>query len=436
MKRSRESAYGIEGLLALEGEGMEDTRDLHLLGVSFRTAPVAVREALSFNRSQAADLLHQATASMPGLQAVVLSTCNRSEFYLAVPPDSKAVSDWLTYLTRVRPQAPILRPDCVRYELQDTAVARHLFGVTCGLDSAILGDVQILSQVKEALAVAAASGTLGSTLQRVFSQAVHAGKRARRETTVGQGAASVGSVLAAMLAERCSMQPAGHLLNILIIGAGAAARNIGQHLAKHHLGTVTFINRTEARAAALAAYCAGHALPWSALPGALIKADVVIAATAAPQPILTRPVLDEVMQQRPQHPLLVIDTGLPRNVEPGAAIDLLTIDAIRERQEEGLAQRRTAIPAVERIVEEEVNAWERWRASLPMERMLKRLYQRAVCLSQEATQHVVALDTPAPSQIERIIMQSFKHLLHRHARDLRGLPGRYEPCAHGSESSS
>jgi glutamyl-tRNA reductase len=147
-------------------------------------------------------------------------------------------------------------------------------------------------------------------------------------------------------------------------------------------------------------------------------------------------VLDEVMRQRLQRPLLVIDTGLPRNVEPGAAIDLLNIDAIRERQEEGLAQRRVAIPAVERIVEEEVNAWECWRASLPMERMLKRLYQRAVCLSQEATQHVVALDTPAPAQIERIIMQSFKHLLHRHARDLRGLPRGYEPCAPGAESSS
>jgi glutamyl-tRNA reductase len=144
----------------------------------------------------------------------------------------------------------------------------------------------------------------------------------------------------------------------------------------------------------------------------------------------------EVMRQRPQHPLLVIDTGLPRNVEPGAAIDLLAIDAIRERQEEGLAQRRVAIPAVERIVEEEVNAWAYWRASLPMERMLKRLYQRAVFLSQEATQQVVALDTPAPVQIERLIMQSFKQLLHRHARDLLGLPGRYEPGAHVAASSS
>jgi glutamyl-tRNA reductase len=405
---------------------MEDTRDLHLLGVSFRTAPVAVREALSFSHSQAAALLHEATASLPGLEAVVLSTCNRTEFYLAVPPDSEAVSNWLTSLSRVRPQAPIRRSDCVRYELQGTAAARHLFGVACGLDSAILGDVQILSQVKEALTVAAESGTLGSTLQRVFSQAVHAGKRARRETTIGQGAASVGAVLAALLAERCLTPPGGHVLNILIIGAGAAARNIGQHIAKRHLGTVTFINRTDGRAEALAAYCAGHALPWSALSGALIKADVVIAATAAPQPILTRPLLHDVMKQRRQRALLVIDTGLPRNVEPGAAVDLLDIDAIRERQEEGLAQRRAALPAVERIVEEEVNTWEHWRASLPMESMIKTLYQRAVFLSQEATQHVVALDTPTPAHIERIIMQSFKQLLHRHARDLRGLPATKE----------
>jgi glutamyl-tRNA reductase len=415
---------------------MEDSRDLHLLGVSFRTAPVAVREALSFNRSQAAALLHAATASMPGLEAVVLSTCNRTEFYLAVPPGSEAVSHWLTYLTRVRPRAPILRSDCIRYELQGTAAARHLFGVACGLDSAILGDVQILSQVKEAPTVAATSGTLGSTLQRVFSQAVHAGKRARRETTIGQGAASVGAVLAALLAERCITPPGGRWLNILIIGAGAAARNIGQHVAKHHLGTVTFINRTYARAEALAAYCAGHALPWSALAEALVKADVVIAATAAPHPILTRPVLDDVLLRRPQRPLLVIDTGLPRNVEPGAVIDLLDIDAIRERQKEGLAQRRAAIPAVERIVAEEVNTWQHWRASLPVESLLKRLYQGAGLLSQEATQHVVTLDTPTPAHIERIIMQSFKQLLHRHARDVRRLPVCHEIGAQVAESSS
>jgi glutamyl-tRNA reductase len=226
------------------------------------------------------------------------------------------------------------------------------------------------------------------------------------------------------------------LLHILIIGAGAAARNIGQHIAKHHLGTMTFINRTQARAAALAAYCAGHALPWSALSEALSQADVVIAATAAPHPIVTRPVLDEVMRRRPQRPLLVIDTGLPRNVEPGAAVDLLDIDAIHERQEEGLAQRRAAIPAVQRMVEDEAHTWEHWRASLPMESMLKGLYQRAVLLSQEATQHVVALDTLAPAQIERIIFQSFKRLLHRHAGDLRGLPGGHDSSAQGFESAS
>jgi len=227
---------------------MEDTKGLHLLGVSFRTAPVAVREALSFNRSQAAALLHDATAEMPGLEAVVLSTCNRTECYLAVPPDREAVANWLTYLRRVRPWAPILRSDCLCYELQDTAAARHLFGVACGLDSAILGDVQILSQVKASLQVAAESGTLGSTLQRVFSQAVHAGKRARRETPIGQGAASVGSVLAAMLAERFITQQVGDGIHILIIGAGEAARNIGQHIAKRQLGTVTFINRTDVQA--------------------------------------------------------------------------------------------------------------------------------------------------------------------------------------------
>jgi glutamyl-tRNA reductase len=152
-----------------------------------------------------------------------------------------------------------------------------------------------------------------------------------------------------------------------------------------------------------------------------LETDIVIAATAASEPILRRAVLDEQVSLRLRRPLLVIDAGLPRNVKPSAAVTVIDIDAIRERQEAVLIQRQAAVPDVERIVEDEMRAWERWYASLPLESLIKVLYREVTSCSQEAAQHLLTPGALTPAQAEHVVSRSVKRLLHGHVRRLRGL---------------
>jgi glutamyl-tRNA reductase len=401
-----------------------DQKELSLLGVSFRTAPAAVREALSFNESQAASLLRQSRARTPELEAAILSTCNRTEFYLAAPPGGSFAQDWLVNLRQLRPSAEILRADCLRYQETETAAARHLFGVACGLDSAILGDTQILGQVKRAMGVAAECGTLGSDLRRIFDQSIRAGKRARKETTIGWGAATIGSVLAGMIAGNLSVRADGRAPRILIIGAGKVARDVARHLTKRGVGNVTIINRTFTAAVELANDCRGSVLAWSELESALGDCDYAVATTSSTRPVLRRELLNRVMVSRQGRPIVIVDAGMPRNVESGAQVELIDIDAIREREEHYLAKRRAAVPDVQRIVEEEVKQWERWRASVSMERVIETLYRDVSCHSRNAAQRLVESGPLTEANAEHLIRRSFKQLLHHHVQRLRQLSNR------------
>jgi len=397
---------------------MDPLNELHLLGVSFRTAPVEVRESLSFTATEAAEFLKASAAETPSLEALILSTCNRTEFYLVASAGSQAAPAWLHRLRRLRPTAQILRSECLKYQLSGEEAARHAFRVACGLDSSVLGDVQILGQIKESLSVSIQSGTLGHTLNQTFQQAIRAGKKARSQTGIGQGAASIGSALAGMLLGRNS----GRSPRILIIGAGEIARDIGRHLAKRRLGDLFFINRTPARACQAAALCGAGVLPWNELDSALLDADIVVAATACPAPILRKETLDELLSQRPSRPLWVIDAGAPRNVQPGSKAEVIGIDAIREQQQHVLALRQAAVPAVEAIVETEVAAWNQWRDSLPVESIIKQLYREAAAAGPLAARKLATRDDLLPDQVEQLFHATIKQLLHGHVRRLRRLP--------------
>lgn len=400
---------------------VDEVKELYLLGVSFRTAPVAVREALSFNRDEASDLLYEFVGGHPDVEAAILSTCNRAEFYLAAPSQCDVVSLWLETLRSTRPEAPILRSDCIRYQFTGAEVVRHLYRVACGLESAVLGDVQILSQVKDAMVSAAEAGALGKYLNHTFVRALRLGRRARASTGISRGAASVGSALADLLTRRWRQSHHSGDPEILIIGAGDAARNIGRHLVKRRFGCLSFVNRSYERAAALAAECGGRVRTWYEIAPALIQADFVIAATSAGKPVLRRQLLDAAVDLRGDRPLVVIDAGVPRNVETGSRAEVLDIDAIRDRQEEGLSQRRAAVGAVQRLVEDELEVWSRWRASLPIEATIKSLYVDAATLSHDTAHHILTNGGLSEVQIERCVMRSFKHLLHEHSRRLRAL---------------
>jgi len=398
-----------------------EQKELQLLGVSFRTAPAAVREALSFNDEQSASLLRDFGAREERVEAAVLSTCNRAEFYLAGPRGGSFAEDWLLQLRQLRPNAEILRADCLRYRESGEAAARHLFAVACGLDSAILGDAQILGQVKQAMALAASCGTLGNVLEQLFRQAIRAGKRARQSTAIGAGAASIGSALAGMIAAEIETDGKNRPARILIVGAGKVARDAGRHLAKRRAGELTIINRTFALAVELAADCGATVQSWSRLFEALAECDCAIVAIAASAPVLRRELLDRVVHARAGRRLIVVDAGMPRNVESGAPIELIDIDAIRERQEHQLARRRSAVPEVERIVAQEVDGWRRWRASLPMEGVIKVLYQELAGQSREVAERLVDALSLTAADAQQAIERSLKQLLHGHVRRLREL---------------
>ena len=405
---------------------MSVAKELFFLGVSFRTAPAAVREALSFNAAEATALFDSAKVEMPEREVVVVSTCNRTEFYLAAAPNGGVPETWLRHLRKARPQAPIFRKECHLYQMQGMAAVNHLFRVACGLDSAILGDAQILGQVKQALGDAGRRGSLGGYLHRVFDQALAVGKRARRETAISSGAAGIGSALAGLVVSRLTPRPET-APTVLIVGAGETARSITRHLSKRGAWCFLFINRTEEKARELAIQYGGNSRSWSEMETALNEADLVITATSSPQPLLRRELLEGVVRKRLPRPLLIVDAGLPRNIEPGAALELIEIDQIRGQREITLGLRQTAVPVVERNIDDELQSWAAWKASRPVEEAIKQLYldaahHRGELSRQVATTTVVPLD-----QADHMVWHSLRKVLHSHARRLRGLgpgPGR------------
>lgn len=401
---------------------MNETRELSVAGVSFRTAPVAVRQSLSFSAAQAADLLGGASAQFAGLEAVVLSTCNRTEFYVAAPLGAPVIEALLLSVRRERPGAPIRHLECERYEYSGVDAMRHLLRVACGLDSSILGDVQILSQIKRAVDVASTSGTLGKTLSQAFTQAIHCGRNARSETRISRGCASVGSAIVETISRHLQQPDSPELPRLLLIGAGQTATDIAWHLSKRRLGSWTVVNRTRENAVRLAAHGGVEAADWEDLDRLVTSSDVIIAATSANEPVVSRAHLETIAAARPQRFPLLIDAGVPHNIEAQGKFPVVDIDAIREQRDTVLDARRAAIPEVERFIDAELMRWRRWLAGRPIESSLADLYRTVESHSREVAEKLfsnggqVSLD-----QAERVVRASLRQLLTPHARRLRNL---------------
>jgi glutamyl-tRNA reductase len=385
----------------------EGRSEFEVLGVSFREAPVAVREALAFNPGEASAFLRDVAADRPDLEVLLLSTCNRSEFYLVADEHASAATYLLRRLRRLRPLAGILHAEYYRYRLAGPAAVRHLLRVACGLESAILGDGQILGQVKDALRIAAGSGTLGRHLEQAAAHAIRAAKRARTETRIGRGAASLGSVIAELIEERYARDgTTRHRARVLLIGAGCIAADVARHVGGSDRCALTIVNRTPDRAAALARHCNGVASHWERLGDLVSGADVVVAATAAPRPIVTRDLCGHFRAR--QHAPLYIDAGVPRNVALHVPFDVVDIDSLRTRQNRALEERRSAIPAVERIIAETMTHWEAWLAARPVEAALKALFRDVAAASRAAAAAEDAAE-----------VRSLRRSLHAYARYVR-----------------
>jgi len=404
--------------------------ELRMLGVSFRTAPVAVREALGFDRHAAADLLREVATASPGQGFALLSTCNRTEFYTSGPAVAAGVAAWMAAVRRRHPGAPILHADCHRYERAGSDAVRHLARVASGLDSAVLGDLQILGQVREAARRAEAAGSLDETLRRAFQAASRAGRRARSRTRIGHGAAGVGSALARTVVRHAVVRALPGAPRVLVLGAGELAREAAHQLAKQADADLVFVNRTWTRAREVADHCGGRALPWESLERELAAADVVVAATTAPEPVLGAATLAAAFRARAGRAWLVVDAGLPRNVEPTAGVELVDLDAIREDRERVLEARRGAVPEVERLVAAEVQDFEAWLRARPLEDALRSLYLRWDRMSGDAARELA--DAGCEKQARARVHRWVKRLLHDHVHEVRALwQAGHEPARHG-----
>jgi glutamyl-tRNA reductase len=370
-----------------------------VVGLSHRTAPVEVREKLALSADVLPELLARLSARPELSESMFLSTCNRVEVFAAAPhaegllAATRAVRDVLAQqggATGDEAMAPYL------YERTGQAAVRHIFRVAASLDSMVMGEPQILGQVKDAYDAASAAGTLGSVLGRCMTRAFTVAKRVRTDTQLGAGTVSISSV-AVELATRIFGDLAGH--SVLLLGAGemaeAAARSLGKG-ARH----VRVCNRSFDRAATLAGAIGGDAVQWDALADELTRADVVVASTSSRSYVVTHDVVRRAMKERKGRTLLFVDIAVPRNVEPSVhGIDnvyVYNVDDLEQQVALGLKSRASEAEAAEKIVAAELLDFESWQRGLTVAPVIVALRTRT---------HDLLL-----AEVERALTGRLKHL--------------------------
>jgi glutamyl-tRNA reductase len=341
---------------------------LLLVGASHRTAPVELRERLDFG-SRGLDAAVRALAErQSAAEAVVISTCNRAELYVVCEQPSAAVDDLVGFIADFHQlSAEQIRPHL--YSHVDHEAARHLFRVSSGLDSMVVGEPQILGQIKEAYSVATTVQTAGPLLNKLFHWAFGVGKRVRTETALAEGAVSV-SFAAVSLAKKIFGNLNGR--RVLVIGAGEMGKLTAIHLKAQGVASVVITSRTLAHAQQLAEEVGGTVAAWSTLPQALLEADIVITSTGSSTPILSKAQVKEAVPASRTRPLFLIDIAVPRDVDPRAAeieqVFLYNIDDLQSIVRENLQKRGHEVSRAEQIVEEEVTkfaSWHRSREAVP-----------------------------------------------------------------------
>ena len=335
---------------------------LFAVGLSHRTAPVELRECVDFSRTGVEGALSALADRDAARELVILSTCNRAEIYAA--GDTDATAETLGRFFGEYHALPQEQLTPHLYVHKGADAARHLFRVAAGLDSLVVGEPQILGQVKAAYSAANDLHHTGALTNRLFHSAFAVGKRVRSETGLGEGAVSV-SYAAIALAKKIFGDLKG--LSVLILGAGEMAKLTGIHLQAQQVRQIAIASRTLATAQGLASRLNGRAVPWTDLDAALGTADIVITATGATEPVLTKERIEEVMRPRRNRPLFIIDIALPRDVESSVGdldqVFLYNIDDLRAIVKENLARRGAELKRADAIVDEEVGRFAAWMQS-------------------------------------------------------------------------
>ncbi len=398
---------------------------LLVLGLDHRTAPLDLRERLSVERDQLPGALSQLSEYVP--QSAILSTCNRTEIYVYDPDDIGLVGRVGDFMIGY---SGVPGPELERhvYQLWETACVSHLFRVAGGLESMIVGERQILGQVRAAFSAASEGGYTGSPLTRVFHSALRAGRRVHRETGIGQHSRSV---------SRAAVQLARGMFDLLddrralVIGAGDAGRMVARALADAGVRQITVTNRTHWRAEELAQDLGGVAAPFEDLPNALAAADLVISSTGSPGYVVDASMLTAARRGRAE-PILMIDIAVPRDINPDVAdldhVRLFDIDALGQAAEINLDVMEGEILRATHVVDAELERFVEWWNSSDTMELAVSMRRRAEALRRQEVARTLKLlgaepDGEIADRLDAMTNALVKKLLHQPTVELRASDG-------------
>jgi glutamyl-tRNA reductase len=366
------------------------TGELLTLGASHKTAPLPLREKLALPAGRAARVLAELTEHESVHEAVALFTCNRTELYLVTADAVEAENTVLGILSR---QAGLRPTELLGslYSLHEGEAVEQLFSVTAGLDSMIVGEAEIQGQVKRAYELALTEGVSGPVSNRLFRDALAAGKRVRTETEIARSNVSVSTVAVQLAADFL-----GDLTDrrVLVIGAGENAELTARALRDRGVETLFVANRRYDRALGLAQRFSGRAVTFENMPRELETADIVVSSTGAPHQIVGREELEYVASSRSGRPLVLIDLAIPRDIEPSVrdcpGIALYDMDDLQQAVARGIGAREAEVEEALLVVREEAARFEGWRASLDVVPTISALRQRA----EEVVEQVLRENEP------------------------------------------
>ena len=399
------------------------------LGLNHKTAPVEIRERVTFGPDIIAGALRSLKDHPAVTEAVILSTCNRTEVYCCLNEDDhEPLADWLGNFHGI---------DCDRltpylYSHFGSDAIKHLLRVSCGLDSLVLGEPQILGQVKTAFQVSTDAGASGKLLSRLFQHAFSAAKQIRTDTAIGNSPVSVAFAavsLAKQIFSELSEQTA------LLIGAGETIELAARHLNQNGIGRIIVANRTVEKAHNLAAQFDGYAIALTELSSHLAEADIVISSTASPLPVLGKGTVESALKERKHRPIFMVDIAVPRDIEPEVAdlsdIYLYTVDDLDEVIQENMRSREEAAEQAEEIIEHYVGEYLGWLRSLDAVELIQDFRSYADRLRDEVTRKALQQLNKGKSPEE--VLQFMGHtltnkLLHTPSAQLRqaGFNGQIE----------
>lgn len=385
---------------------------LFAFGINHKTAPLAMRERVAFHAQNLGAALRDLVNRRPVAEAAIISTCNRTEVYCNTPEPEAAV-DWLADYHHIN--TLILQP--YLYTLPQEKAVKHAFRVASGLDSMVLGEPQILGQIKQAVRTAEEAGTLGLLLHKLFQRSFSVAKEVRSHTDIG--ACSISMAAAAVrVAER--IFPTIAEQQLLLIGAGEMIELCATHFAAHQPKRITVANRTLERAQPLAQRVGAGTITLNELPEQLAANDIVVTSTASPLPILGKGMLERAVKARKHRPLLLIDLAVPRDVEAEAGglddVFLYTVDDLGHMVQSGLDVRHSAVAQAEAIIDSNVTNFVHWLASREAVPIIRALRDHAERSRRKELQHALRQlqrgDDPqrVVEQLSQALLNKFLHV--------------------------